>query len=154
MKEIGIRLLGIVGLYLAPIQTMMILIGVFIIIDTIMGVWSAAELAKKEGKSPRSVISSRKLRDGFLSKIIIYQTSLILLFVLDSYFLNDIVKFFFKDLPITFIITKILGVMLIVIEATSIEEKIYRVKGVKLSELILNNINKMKKLYLEMTKKD
>lgn len=101
-----------VGL-LAPIQGLMVLVGIFIIIDTIMGV-----IAAKQKKIP---ITSRRL-SRFIGKMFIYQIIIIVAFALDTLILGGLVSLFITS--ITLVITKIAALMLILNEVFSIDEKI------------------------------
>lgn len=144
LKKIAI-LSGLLSFF-APIHVLMLLIGAFIALDTLFGRWCAKKIAQKEGKDVRLFVTSKKTRVGFTSKVITYQTAIILLFVIDDYILNDIVSWLFSDFPIDYIITKTMGLILIAIEFDSIDEKYYIVKGVRIKDIIKKHIKSGKKL--------
>lgn len=134
--------------FFGPIYPIMLLIGMVVITDTIMGRWCAKRLAKKEGKDVRLEVTSRKTRLGFISKTLAYQAAIIFTFILDSYFLGDLIQYFVPEFPITFVVTKLLGVILILIEFDSIDEKYYKVTGKRMKNIIKEKIKKLKNLIL------
>lgn len=142
------KLISTALLYLAPIHPLMLLLGLGAIIDTIMGRWAAKKIAQKEGKDVRLEVTSRKTRIGLVSKLITYQLVIISLFVLDGYLLNDLVTYFLPSFPITYAVTKLIGVILLLIEFDSIDEHIYKVKGIRFSKLIKNQIKRIKNIIM------
>lgn len=138
------KLLSLAFLYLAPIHVMMLLIGVGIIADTIAGRWAAKKIALREGKDVRLAVTSRKTRNGLVSKLLAYQAVIISLFILDKYMLNDLVLYFLPTFPIEFAITKIIGVILLLVEADSIDEKYYVVTGKRVRDIVMEKIKKIK----------
>jgi hypothetical protein len=102
---------------LAPIKIFMILIGLFIFLDTCFGIWSAKQLNQK--------LESRKLAK-FISKILVYNLVVITAYVLDVHLLGE---FFLLFLSIPLAITKITVIGLVVNEIYSIDEKVVKVKG-------------------------
>lgn len=156
---IKLKLIGFavaVGFFLAPIHVLMMLVGTFIILDTLVGRWCAKKEAKRLGKDVRLEVTSKKTRVGLVSKLISYQVSVILLFVIDDYMLNDLVKFFWVEFPIDYVVTKAMGLILIAIELDSIDESYYKVKGVKLKDIARDKIKSIKNLVLGIknTKKE
>lgn len=101
----------------APIQGIMVTVGLAIIADTIVGIWKARKL-----KEP---ISSRKLSQ-IISKLLLYEATIILFFLIDKYILGDILLAFFS---IDFLITKSVALVLASVEVFSIDENIKIVKG-------------------------
>lgn len=67
---------------LAPIHSILIVVGVLIMGDMILGIWAA----KKRGEK----ISSARLRDT-VSKMFIYHTVLILGFLVEKHLFNDLI---------------------------------------------------------------
>lgn len=104
---------------LAPIQGLLILVGVFILIDTIMGIWAA----KKAG----STITSYKL-SAMLSKMFIYQLIVIVAYALDKLILGELTGLF---VDINLLITKIATLFVIGNELFSIDEKMRIIRGGK-----------------------
>ena len=97
---------------LSPIKYLLLLVGVFIIIDTALGIWNA--------KRQQIQITSKRL-SSVLSKMFVYQGIVILAYAIDSFILGGIVSLFI-DVPL--FVTKIATLMVLVNEAYSIDEKI------------------------------
>jgi hypothetical protein len=118
------------------------MIGVLICIDTITGIWKAKKLGEK--------ITSRKL-SSIISKLALYEVTVIMFFLIDRFILNDIMLTFFS---VPFMLTKIVALVLSSIEVMSINENYKVVKGIDLwsalknllarSAEIKNDINKIK----------
>jgi len=111
MKTYLSTLFGALVLFFSPLFPIMLSVGIMTIVDTYFGI----RASKKQGFK----FTSKKLRNGWISKTISYQTTLVLLFLIDNWVFNELVLNYF---PTPFIITKLLGVMLILIEFTSINE--------------------------------
>jgi hypothetical protein len=105
-----------------PISGLIMLVGFCICLDTITGLWKARKLKEK--------ISSRKL-SGIISKMMLYQITVILFFLIDKFILNDIMLTFFS---VPLMLTKIVSLILISIEVMSINENVIAVKGLNLWE--------------------
>jgi len=103
-----------------PISGILIMIGVLISIDTITGIWKAKKLGDK--------ITSRKL-SSIISKLALYEVTVIMFFLIDRFILNDIILTFFS---IPFMLTKIVALVLSSIEVMSINENYKVVKGIDL----------------------
>lgn len=142
-----------VMIYLAPIKVLIVLIGFAVIIDTVAGRWCAKKLAEKAKKDVRLEVTSKKMRQGMVSKIITYNIAIISLFVLDKYFLNDIVKYFAGDnFPVEFVITKIIGVVFLWMEFDSIDEKYYLVYKKRIKTIIRKKLTSAKGLVFSAKK--
>jgi hypothetical protein len=111
MKNYLSVFLSSVVIFFTPLFPIMLSVGLMTIVDTYFGI----KASKKRGEE----FSSRKLRKGWVSKNISYQTSLVLLFIIDNFVFNDLVLNYF---PTPFIITKLFAVMLILIEFSSLNE--------------------------------
>lgn len=97
---------------LAPIKWMLLLVGLFIFIDTIFGIYTA----KKTGKQ----LTSRKL-SKFISKMFVYQTVVILAYAIDKLLLGELILLF---VSVPMLITKLAALALVVNETFSIDEKL------------------------------
>jgi hypothetical protein len=86
------------------------MIGVLISIDTITGIWKAKKIGDK--------ITSRKL-SAIISKLALYEVTVIMFFLIDQFILNDIILTFFS---VPFMLTKIVALVLSSIEVMSINE--------------------------------
>ena len=96
------------------------MIGLLIILDTITGIWKAKKLKEK--------ITSRKL-SSIISKLALYEVTVIMFFLIDRFILNDIILTFFS---VPFMLTKIVALVLASIEVMSINENYKAVKSIDL----------------------
>ena len=94
--------------------------GVLIAIDTFTGIWKANKLEEK--------ITSRKL-SSIISKLALYEVTVIMFFLIDKFILNDILLTFFS---VPFMLTKVVALVLSSIEVMSINENYKVVKGIDL----------------------
>lgn len=102
---------------LAPIKIFVVLVGIFIFLDTCFGIW-AAKMQKKPLKSSKLA--------KFISKLFVYNIVVITAYILD---VNLLGEFFLLFLSIPLAITKITVLALVANEIYSIDEKIVNVKG-------------------------
>ena len=117
------ELLTIVSICFAffmPISGILIMIGVLISIDTFTGIWKSNKLEDK--------ITSRKL-SAIISKLALYEVTVIMFFLIDRFILNDIILTFFS---VPFMLTKVVALVLASIEVMSINENYKVVKGIDL----------------------
>ena len=105
-----LTLISICFAFFLPISGILLMIGLLIIIDTITGIWKAKKLNDK--------ITSRKL-SSIISKLALYEVTVIMFFLIDRFILNDIILIFFS---IPFMLTKIVALVLASIEVMSINE--------------------------------
>ena len=96
--------------FFAPIALIILAVGLAILTDTIV----ALALTKRK-------FTSKRLRNGILSKTIAYESAILLLFLVDYAMINDAVLTVFS---VPFVVTKLAGLFLIGIEVSSIDEKI------------------------------
>ena len=120
------QLLAIVSSFFLPISGILILIGLSVILDTLTGVWKSRKLG--------TPITSRKL-SSVISKILLYEVTVMLFYLIDYYILNDIVLTFFS---VELMTTKILALVLVSIEVISINENYKAVKNIDLWESLKN----------------
>ena len=105
-----LTLISICFAFFLPISGILLMIGVLIVIDTITGIWKAKKLGEK--------ITSRKL-SSIISKLALYEVTVIMFFLIDRFILNDIILTFFS---VPFMLTKIVALVLSSIEVMSINE--------------------------------
>ncbi len=110
IKLYSTKLMAIILSFFLPIVGILILIAASVILDTITGIWKAKKL-----KQP---ITSRRL-SAIISKILLYEATVMLFYAMDYFLLNDIVISFFS---IDLLTTKILALVLVSIEVISINE--------------------------------
>jgi len=96
--------------FFAPIQVILLVIGLAIFVDTVV----AIRLTDQK-------FSSRRLRQGLVGKMITYQSAVILFFLIDYSMVNEMVKTVFS---VDYTLTKLVGLFLASIEVVSIDEKI------------------------------
>ena len=107
------QLLTLISICLAfflPISGILLMIGVLIIFDTVAGIWKAKKLGEK--------ITSRRL-SAIISKLALYELTVIMFFLIDRFILNDILLTFFS---VPFMLTKVVALVLSSIEVMSINE--------------------------------
>ena len=114
------ELLAIVSSFFMPIYGILILIFFCILFDTITGIWKA--------KKTNTAVTSRRL-SAIISKILLYEATVMLFYLMDFYLLNDIVMTFFS---VELLTTKILALVLVSVEVISINENYKAVKGIDL----------------------
>jgi phage-related holin len=105
-----LTLISICFAFFLPISGILLMIGVLIIIDTLTGIWKANKLKEK--------ITSRKL-SAIVSKLALYEVTVIMFFLIDKFILNDIILTFFS---VNFMLTKVVALVLASIEIMSINE--------------------------------
>ena len=120
LKLYSTKLMAIILSFFLPIVGILILIAASVILDTITGIWKAKKL-----KQP---ITSRRL-SAIISKILLYEATVMLFYAMDKFLLNDIVMQFFS---IELLTTKILALTMVSIEVISINENYKAVKGIDL----------------------
>jgi hypothetical protein len=115
-----LTLISICFAFFLPISGILIMIGVLIVIDTITGIWKANKVGDK--------ITSRKL-SSIISKLALYEITVIMFFLIDQFILNEIILTFFS---VPFMLTKVVSLVLASIEVMSINENYKVVKGIDL----------------------
>jgi len=115
-----LTLISICFAFFLPISGILLMIGVLICIDTITGIWKAKKIGEK--------ITSRKL-SAIISKLALYEVTVIMFFLIDQFILNDIILTFFS---VPFMLTKVVALVLASIEVMSINENYKVVKGIDL----------------------
>lgn len=127
MKYLNYILSSLVVLFI-PIQGILISVGMAIILDTFTGVFKAVKL--NGWKS----IKSRTLSQ-IVSKLLLYEVCILLLFVIDKFILNE---FIIKWLGINYMFTKICAILLIFVELVSIKENIEASYSISIWKLLKN----------------
>jgi hypothetical protein len=129
-----ISLLGIVLTFFMPITGMVLAVGFAIFLDTVTGIWKS----RKNGVP----IRSRRL-SAVISKMFLYQLTIILFFLIDWFILNDILKSIFTT---ELLLTKVLSLVLISIEVVSINENYKAVRGIDLWASLKKLLSRAKEL--------
>ena len=105
--------------FFMPIVPAMILVGIFILADTVTGIWAAV----KRGEE----ITSRKM-SSIITKAFLYQGALLLAYGLDVVLLGGSGIF----IAVEYIMSKLLMLAIIFIEVKSIDENIVKISGTSL----------------------
>ncbi|OCB77944.1 phage holin family protein [Flavobacterium crassostreae] len=119
MKTFLLYLLTATFLFFAPITGLLIAVGAAIALDTCFGIYRA--IMVKGWK----YVTSRKLSE-IISKMLLYELCIILLYVIDFFILSEI---FEKWFSISFFATKVCAILLIFIEGVSIKENYEKATG-------------------------
>jgi hypothetical protein len=99
--------------------------------------------AHKVGES----IQSKKLRHGFVPKLITYCAAVIITYATDYYILNDLTQ---TVVAVDHLSTKLLALVLISIEVKSMDESFTKVKGYSFITKITNLVKKVKDVKKEL----
>jgi hypothetical protein len=138
MKTLAIKIYGSlllpVILFFAPIAWMVFLVGLSTIIDTGFGVWKSKSLGEE--------VSSKICRKGLVPKVRSYVIMVLLLYMADYYIINELTKLFIN---VEFISTKLVSLVLIVIEVKSMDESFNKVKGYSFIDKLYKNVKSIKK---------
>lgn len=128
--------------FVAPIFGILVTVGMFIFLDTFIGIWKAKKL-----KQP---VTSRKM-GRIINKMLLYNSVVITFFALDHFIFHDIVIQFFS---IDYALTKVIAVVLISIEAYSIDESFQQATGKGLFERAKDLIKKYKDVNEDLPKEN
>jgi hypothetical protein len=119
-------------LFFAPIKGLLIAVGVAIALDTIFGIFKAIRIKEE--------INSRRM-SNIVSKFVLYQMSVLLLFAIDKFLLGEFFKIWFQ---IDNFFTKVVAIILIFIEMTSIKENFEVAFKVNIWKLLKTTIQRAK----------
>ena len=123
-------------LFFAPIQGLLIAVAFGIILDTFTGVFKSIKL------NGFCSIRSRRL-SHIISKMLLYQTTILLLYVIDKFLLNEFVKLHFT---IDFMFTKLVAILLIFIELVSIKENVEEALKIDIWKMLKALLNRAKEV--------
>jgi hypothetical protein len=132
------KLLGVLSAFLMPISGLLFLVGFVIVLDTITGVWKSVK-----NKVP---ITSRGL-SAIISKMLLYEITVIMFYMIDQFILNSIILQFFS---VELLLTKVLALILVSIEVMSINENYKAVKGLDLWQAMKNLFARAKDIKKEV----
>lgn len=134
LESNALKLMAILATLFAPIQGIMVTVGLAILADTIVGIWKASKL--------KQTITSRKMGQ-VISKMLIYEATIILFYLIDKFILGDLISAF---VAVEFLITKGIALTLASIEIFSIDENIKAVKGTGIADAFKRLIKKSKEI--------
>lgn len=138
MQANWLKLLAMIGTFLMPISGLLFLVGFVIFLDTITGIWKSLK-----NKVP---VTSRGL-SAIASKMLLYQVTVILFYMIDQFILNNIILQFFS---VQLLLTKVLALILVSIEVMSINENYKAVKGLDLWQAMKNLFARAKEIKKEV----
>lgn len=131
-----------VAAFFLPIVPLILLVGVFILGDTALGIWAA----KKRGER----ISSRKL-GNIIPKMVLYQAAVVTAFLLETFLLGEFISILFS---IEIIFTKLVALTLIFIEGVSMDENFTSITGKNMFRAFKEMITRTADLKDEIKKLD
>ena len=137
LQTYSMQIMAIVTSFFLPIVGILILIAASVVLDTITGIWKAKKL--------NLPITSRRL-SAIISKILLYEVTVMLFYLIDYFLVNDIVQSFFS---IEMLTTKILSLTLVSIEVISINENYQAVKQIDLWASLKNLFARAKEVTQE-----
>jgi Bacteriophage holin family len=138
MQANWIKLLATISAFLMPISGLLFLVGFVIVLDTVTGIWKSIKNKTK--------ITSRGL-SAIISKMLLYEVTVILFYMIDHFILNNIILQFFS---VQLLLTKILALILVSIEVMSINENYKAVKGLDLWQAMKNLFARAKDIKKEV----
>lgn len=136
MRTFLLQLLAALLLFFAPIQQLVMAVGLAIMLDTFTGIYKSVKLGGWRS------IRSRKL-SNIISKMVLYEVSIIILYPIDKFLLNEL---FLNILSVQFFSTKVACVLLILVELTSIKENIEAALKINIWQILKKAINRAKEL--------
>ena len=135
MKYIQYLLASFLLLFV-PIHGLLIAVGTAIILDTFTGVFKSIKLYGWKS------VKSRKL-SNIVSKMMLYEICILLLFVMDKFVLNEFVKHAFG---FDFMFTKICSILLMFIELVSVKENIEEAFKIDIWKMVKGALNRAKEI--------
>ena len=136
MKTFLLQLLAALLLFFAPIQELVMAVGLAILLDTFTGIYKSVKLSGWKS------IRSRKL-SNIISKMVLYEVSIIVLYPIDKFLLNEL---FLNILSVQFFSTKVACVLLILVELTSIKENVESALKINIWQVLKKAISRAKEL--------
>jgi hypothetical protein len=136
MKSFPLQLLTALLLFFAPIQQLVMVVGLVILCDTFTGIYKSVKLDGWKS------IRSRKL-SNIISKMVLYEVSIIVLFPIDKFLLNELLL---NIVSVQFFSTKVACVLLILVELTSIKENIEEALKIDIWKTLKNFIKRAKEV--------
>jgi hypothetical protein len=136
MKAYILNIFAALLLFLTPIYGLVITVGLIVMLDTFTGIFKSVKL------KGWSSIRSRTL-SNIISKMLLYEMCIILLFPIDKFLLNDLL---IRLVSVQFFSTKLTCIVIILIEGTSIKENIEEALNIKIWSIIKNVIKRAKEV--------
>jgi hypothetical protein len=127
-------LLASILLFFVPIHGLLVAVAVAIILDTFTGIFKSIKLHGLKS------IRSRKL-STIISKMLLYEVTILLLFLMDKYLLNEFVILWWG---IEFMFTKMCAIVLIFIELVSVKENIEEAYNIDIWKMLKRFLSRAK----------
>lgn len=138
MQANWVKLMAMLWAFLMPISGLLFLVGFVIMLDTVTGIWKSYKNKVK--------ITSRGL-SAIISKMLLYEVTVVLFYMIDTFILNNIILQFFS---VDLLLTKVLALILVSIEVMSINENYKAVKGLDLWQAMKNLFARAKEIKKEV----
>ena len=129
-------LIASVLLLFVPIYGLLVAVGTAIILDTFTGVFKSIKL--NGWKSIRS-----RTLSNIISKMMLYEICILLLFIMDKFVLNEFVKHAFG---FEFMFTKICAILLMFIELVSVKENIEEAFKIDIWKMLKKVLSRAKEI--------
>jgi hypothetical protein len=126
MRTFLLQLLAALLLFFAPIQQLVMVVGIYKSVK--LNGWRS--------------IRSRKL-SNIISKLVLYEVSIILLYPIDKFLLNELLL---NIVSVQFFSTKVACVLLILVELTSIKENVEAALKINIWQILKRTINRAKEI--------
>jgi hypothetical protein len=136
MKTYLLNALAGLLLFFSPITGLVITVGLIVLLDTFTGIFRSVKL--RGWSSIRSRILS-----NIISKMLLYEICIVLLFPIDEFLLNDLL---IRLISVQYFATKLVCIVIILIEGTSIKENIEEALNIKIWKIIKNAIRRAREV--------
>lgn len=136
IQELILYLLSGLLLFISPLIGLLLSVGLAIVFDTLTGI------AKSVKQGGWQAFSSKKL-SNIISKLIIYPAAVVAIYIVDKFLLDEFLKMWFQ---IDFMSTKLVTLVLIFIEATSIKENFEAIYKIDIFKKLKNTLKRSKEL--------
>jgi hypothetical protein len=126
-------LINVLIVFFSPVAGIVLMVAMATLIDTGFGIWRSIKIGQG--------FSSRKMRFGFVPKLLAYCGAVCLIYASDYYIINDLTT---MVVSVKFLSTKLLSLVLISIEVKSMDESFKEVKGWSFLDRMIKLIMKAK----------
>lgn len=129
-------IIGSLAILFVPVYGILVAVATAIILDTFTGIFKSVKL-----RGWRS-IRSRSL-SNIVSKMLLYEICILLLFLIDKFLLNEFAKHTFG---FEFLFTKMCAIVLIYIELVSIKENIEEAYSIDIWSMLKSALSRAKEV--------
>jgi len=123
-------------LFFMPIHGLLVAVAMAIVLDTFTGIFKSIKLHGFQS------IRSKKL-STIVSKMLLYEVTILLLFLMDKYLLNEFVILWWG---IEFMFTKMCAIVLIFIELVSVKENIESAYNIDIWKMLKKLLSRAKEI--------